>query len=229
MEIKALLKKTIIYKWWRKYQQREQHKQFEVKRANFLAEAPELLQCFSEALNEAGVKFWLDFGTLLGYYRENDFIKHDLDLDTGAYLKDRNIIRKALEAAGFCLVREFDCFSDGSHEECYRFKNTTIDVFYFQLEGEKRYCYLYSLVGKKKLNKVLPAKVTKISLPDASVKKVVFKGANVYIPENTEEILKLNYGPNFMIPNANFDRAKEATNLTFYSYEERPAQMYLKY
>ena len=24
---------------------------------------------------------WLDFGTLLGYYRENDFISHDLDMD----------------------------------------------------------------------------------------------------------------------------------------------------
>ena len=29
---------------------------------------------------------WLDFGTLLGYYRENDFISHDLDMDFGIFL-----------------------------------------------------------------------------------------------------------------------------------------------
>ena len=31
---------------------------------------------------------WLDFGTLLGYYRENDFISHDLDMDFGIIISD---------------------------------------------------------------------------------------------------------------------------------------------
>ena len=31
---------------------------------------------------------WLDFGTLLGYYRENDFISHDLDMDFGIIIND---------------------------------------------------------------------------------------------------------------------------------------------
>ena len=31
---------------------------------------------------------WLDFGTLLGYYRENDFISHDLDMDFGIIIPD---------------------------------------------------------------------------------------------------------------------------------------------
>ena len=31
---------------------------------------------------------WLDFGTLLGFYRENDFINHDLDMDFGIIIND---------------------------------------------------------------------------------------------------------------------------------------------
>lgn len=38
--------------------------------------------------------FWLDYGTLLGAYREHDFIKHDFDLDIGLWLKDAEIAKK---------------------------------------------------------------------------------------------------------------------------------------
>ena len=54
----------------------------------FRTEAVELLQRFTEALNAEGIDYWLEFGTLLGYYREHDFIAHDDDLDFGAYLTD---------------------------------------------------------------------------------------------------------------------------------------------
>lgn len=46
-------------------------------------------QCFSisqdlfPALNEAGVEYWLDWGTLLGARREGTMIAHDYDADIG--------------------------------------------------------------------------------------------------------------------------------------------------
>ena len=55
-----------------------------LRKQYFNAEAVELLQRFSEALNAEDITFWLEFGTLLGYYREHDFIKHDDYLDFGA-------------------------------------------------------------------------------------------------------------------------------------------------
>lgn len=46
------------------------------------------------ALDSENVLFWLDYGTLLGAYREHDFIKHDFDLDIGLWLKDAEIAKK---------------------------------------------------------------------------------------------------------------------------------------
>mgnify|MGYP003089566186 FL=1 len=53
------------------------------KRSNLLKENFEkiLNVVYSSDLKDYNI--WLDFGTLLGYYRENDFISHDLDMDFG--------------------------------------------------------------------------------------------------------------------------------------------------
>ena len=77
------------------------------KRRYFQSEHVELLQKFSQVLNDNGLLFWLEFGTLLGYYREHDVIKHDDDLDIGAFLADAEKIRKALTDNGLKLVRVF--------------------------------------------------------------------------------------------------------------------------
>lgn len=226
--LKNVLKKTYCYKLWRKYQDEKLRKSNEERNAYFKAEAVSLLKHYAETLNREGITFWLDFGTLLGCYREHDFIAHDCDLDTGAYIDDAKRINSALTKAGFSLIREFNCPFDGSREECYKYGNTSIDVFYFQKEGSNRYCYLYHLLDKKKFNVKLRAWVQKITVPDTQFTKTQFKGIDVLIPEDTASYLTLHYGPNFMIPNTSFNRDKEATNLTTYSYEERPAEMLLK-
>ena len=48
-------------------------------RSNFQKNANTVLQAANSALKDAGVDFWLEYGTLLGVIRDGDFIKHDTE------------------------------------------------------------------------------------------------------------------------------------------------------
>lgn len=196
----------------------------------FREEGEEMLQKLSLALNEHEIIFWLEFGTLLGYYRENDFIKDDFDIDIGAFLSDAPKVRKALLKSGFELAREFRCLKNDGREECYSYKHSTFDIFYFREENGVRYCNGFSHkegVSWKPM-KHCPCTVRKITFPLVDFSEVTFKGAKVYIPQKTNEYLQCHYGKDFMTPDPNFSSRKVSTNVYYYSYEENPAEVFLK-
>lgn len=193
-----------------------------LRKQYFNEEAGELLKSFSEALNEKNIMFWLEFGTLLGYFRENDFIKHDDDLDFGAFLCDAQAIRTALEANGFKLIRRYTS-TDGGMEDCYRYKHTTLDVFYFRRNERGLYCTSYSRGKKSWLSSLLnrrPCTVKQISIPDNGFTTVTYKGTMVHVPTDCIAHLTMHYGPTFMTPNAHFDYKKEATNIRYFKPKE---------
>ena len=194
-----------------------------LRKQYFNLEAVELLQHFSQALNAQGITYWLEFGTLLGYYREHDFIKHDDDLDFGAYRHDAPRIKKALEARGFKLIRSYADNGSGL-EECYRYLHTTLDVFYFHRDAEGLHCTSYTRAGKSLLSSLLnrrPCMVKQISIPDKGFVAVDYKGCTVNVPTDCVEHLTWHYVPTFMTPNPDFDYKKEATNIRYFTLEER--------
>ena len=204
------------------------------KKNYFQLENKELLQKFSLVLNEQGILFWLEFGTLLGYYREHDFIKHDYDLDVGAFQSDAEKIKSVLSENGFKLVKEFHA-KDGGLEECYKYLHTTIDVFYFQTDKSnpsERYCELVKSsvfpIKKRHLNKEIKATVRRRYVPNIGFKETIFNGCNVHVPKNTEEVLMTYYGKNFMIPDPNFNAADYPNKVIYYSYEEYPGTCIFK-
>lgn len=204
------------------------------KKKYFLLESNELLQKFTQVLNEHDIVFWLEFGTLLGYYRERGFIKHDYDLDIGAHITDAEKIQRVLTENGFKLVKEFHA-QDGGLEECYRYLHTTIDVFYFQIDESnptELYCELVKSsvfpIKKKHLHKEIIATVRRRYVPNNGFEKAVFKGCDVYVPKNTEEVLTTYYGKDFMIPDPNFNAADHPNKVVYYSYEENPGTCIFK-
>lgn len=198
----------------------------------FETERIELLHRFADALNEAGIVFWLEFGTLLGYYREHGFIAHDCDIDTGTYLNNRDIVYKSLTDAGFELVREYHVVDDGGIEECYQYKHTTIDVFYFRKDGNVLFCN--SFVPMKHMflpfyrNVKCPFQVKRIEVPNTGYQKTVFQGCQVYVPSDCETYLIAHYGKSFMVPNPDYNWKKDSTNIKLYPFGEKPGFGILK-
>lgn len=180
----------------------------------------ELLKTFKGALDEQGIFFWLEFGTLLGAYREHDFISHDCDLDVGTYYGEQERIKEALIRNGFSLKREFIVDAPGYKglEQTYSFKRVSIDIFYFKREATKLYCN--SFIPNVNLSEPDLAMVKEITVPDNGFAAMEFKGMSFNVPSPTEVYLKAHYGENFMIPNPKFNEREEATNVRYFMLDE---------
>lgn len=189
----------------------------------FRIEGNNLLKAVSTALNEAGITFWLEFGTLLGYYREHDFIPHDFDLDFGAFINDADKIRKTLTSNGIKLLRVYTD-NNGGIEECYIYKHTTFDIFYFKRTENGLACSTYTRAPKSWIRSLLNRRkffVKEVSIPDNGFVHTEFKGCSVNVPADCEIHLKAHYGESFMTPDPNFDYKSVATNIRYFTPEER--------
>ncbi len=218
-----LLKKNPLYKWYNAKRIKLINDRITLRGQYFFEEGEELLKVFATAMNTSGIFFWLEFGSLLGFYREHDFIKHDCDIDFGVFLKDAGRVRAALEGVGFKLIHLYQA-SDGGMEECYKYKHTSIDVFYFREDRDFLYCNSFMTVSSNYfVDKIIRNKkcfVKRIDIPNQSFTKTQFKGVDVYVPIDCEKHLKMHYGKDFMIPNSNFNYKTDATNITYYDYGE---------
>ena len=58
------------------------------KFANSFDYLVEILNNTTNILKDNNIDYWLDFGTCLGAYRDNDFISHDTDIDISICVKD---------------------------------------------------------------------------------------------------------------------------------------------
>lgn len=192
----------------------------------FRKRAYRVLSRFSDCCNQNNITFWLEFGTLLGSYRDNGFIPHDFDLDLAIYYKDADLLQNVLLNNGFKLTRKFE--SCGNRELglefTYEFDSIPIDVFIFHIKENNLICHSFTPILNERDYEGL-SEVKEISFPNNGIKKYDFNGIQVGIPNDTREHLVLNYGENFMIPDKNFDYKKVATNIKYYSRQERLATL----
>lgn len=231
--LKALLKKIPIYKYYAKYQSKKYREHLQQLSDAFHQEGEMVLRDFANALNNNQIRFWLDYGTLLGYHREHDFIGHDTDIDTGAFIEDAENVRNALESNGFRLVRRYHNVDGTGVEHCYSRigTKTTIDVFFYKVDNGTVTCYCYYPLSNinisKNLFKEIPFSTYSCTMPFCGLKKVVFKGVEVYVPIDIEGYLIANYGLGYMTPDPDF-KSSDAANIKRFSYEEKPAVGYLE-
>lgn len=194
---------------------------FKKRRNLYLKNAPKLLSKLKKSLDDYNILFWLDFGTLLGAYREHDFIKHDFDLDIGVFYENAERVKQALLKNGFKILREFRVNSDSYKglEHTFIYCGVTVDIFYYHRRGDIMYCNTFSPFADECYD-ISIFQVKEIVLPYNGFDVMQFKGEKFIVPAKTDVHLSAHYGKNFMIPNAHFDYRKEATNVHWFSRKE---------
>ena len=102
------------------------------------------LEKFNSIMDEANIKYWVDFGTLLGIYRDGKFIDHDFDIDLGMYAKDYNKdIEALLVKNGFKKIREFYAFGKLS-EQTWNWNGVLVDLFLYNEEENGGRIFIYN-------------------------------------------------------------------------------------
>lgn len=118
--------------------------------------------------------YWLASGTMLGLYREGDFIKDDTDIDVDT-LELVNLDK--FYKAGFKLFRTFEKYQTAL------IKNDIIfDIWRWFPEGDILYCY--SDFGRMEQPKSLFEKLGKFN----------FKGNQFNVPKDIKSYLVMRYG-----------------------------------
>ena len=176
------------------------------KRSNLLKENFEeiLNVVYSSDLKDYNI--WLDFGTLLGYYRENDFIGHDLDMDFGVQVssfEEFEVVEKYLINNGFNRTKEF-YFNKKLVELSYSYKGLNVDFIIYNKENDRvssdTIFFMTNALGNPTRYEVYHYEI-----PFSGLKGCYFKGIKVKVPENTQEYLRTLYGEDFETPNTNYN------------------------
>jgi len=149
----------------------------EISRLNLLA--------LQEVLDQHKVKFGLFFGTLLGAIRENNFIKHDEDIDVYVLDEDREALLNSLhdlEKKGFVVGRYHDELLSIIRDDEY------IDIYFFKKRIFNTRICAGTVIKEKYLIETI---------------KYNFIGSTFTIPKDYEEVLIKLYGADWRTPKVN--------------------------
>ena len=147
----------------------------------------ENLLILKETFDAAGLPFMIFFGTLLGAFREHDFITHDTDTDIILFESYRDLFNEVLpelEAQGLILTRSV--------------KENRVLSLYRNGEYIDLYFVILKRIGIRKKWYIDLSSVSKNYL--LSYKYYEFLGELFKVPENSVKVLKELYGRKWKIP-----------------------------
>ena len=164
--------------------------------------ALENLCLLSKIFKENSVPYWLTDGTLLGYIREKNFIKHDMDTDIGLYFKDFSpaVLNKILDA-GFKIYHTFG-YPEDSFEIALTRGGIKTDLFFFYERKDGKVYHSAFLRNQR-----IDYSYTKFSL-----REIVFLGHKFSAPDNIPRYVITKYGTSWATPVVKWDWAYGPAN-----------------
>lgn len=180
----------------------------------------DILSRTEKVMNRLNIPFFLSSGTLLGYYREGQFLDHDYDIDVGIFKKDFTLkLAEEMKKEGLLNYRNLGDLNRGLEMSFYLPKskigmNAKIDIFVHNHEqiGLKKKVY-WATYKKPDYVKRIKYRVSAFN-----IKPVIFNGIRVNIPSNTELYLREHYGSDWRIP-------KKTSGKDHYDYMTSPTSI----
>ena len=200
------------------------HIKYRRNKQDYKNNATEVLLHAKECFDKAGLFFWIDFGTLLGAYREKDFIKHDMDIDISMFSKDIEVAKTAMLQGGFKLIRTFEVLDDPTGvEQTYIYKGVSLDIYFYIEDGDLMYCrtFFWQPEDDYRFGGAVEVSIRKWFCPNTGFSTMLFKGQEFNVPKDIVKYLTMNYGTNFMKPDKKFNFVKQCRNFTTYSKLEK--------
>ena len=150
--------------------------------------AKEFLSLIKREFEKSNILFFLNFGTLLGAYRDHDFISNDVDMDLGIFEKDMDSFYRLipkLDQLGVKLCRAW-----GGVFFSFLYKGVVCD---FNVYYKAKFPYHYFFWGVSE-GRYTPKKLL------SDFKPYDFMGEQYMIPVKVEDYLNLAYGKDWRIP-----------------------------
>ena len=154
-------------------------------------------------LTENNIEFFLTCGTLLGQYRNDDFISYDTDIDFGIFSRNFHERIKHLVSSSNKFYSEYKTLGTprASLEYTFYHKNgCPIDLFFYYPVNENNnddYYYCTSHYGVCDTKK---EGYCKWGNHIRGFKQIKFKNRLFNIPKNVEEFLEESYGKDWRTP-----------------------------
>ncbi|MEM9585326.1 MAG: hypothetical protein AAGA08_19645 [Pseudomonadota bacterium] len=149
--------------------------------------APSVLIDFKKVIEQAGHRFFLSSGTLLGVVRENGFIATDYDIDVGVFSNEIN----HEDCAKLFIKSPFEVLSTDQYTVCLRHRESRIDFDIFMYHEAEGMLFHGSEIHKWWTRKF-------------ELKDWDFNGELFKVPQDEEKILEEIYG-NWQKPVLFFD------------------------
>ena len=169
----------------------------------------EALQAYYNVASELSITFVPMFGTLLGIYRNNDFIPHDDDIDMTLNIRSlSDDLLISLKKHGFEFSNIFVASDFKGCQLPMKFKGLTCDIYfsYIDVKSQSHIFLPLAITGYDWLfsSNMNLFRAKDVGVPyETSTMTWKFRNKEIEIPCNSVEILKALYGEDFMTPKKN--------------------------